>query len=95
VIDDAVPGALDPLDGSTVRLAGIAWILTENADVARQPFAGTVSISPGRDSLSSYQLSFGDAIIGVDSRASRQRDQRDWPNVATWLYTFSRPARTK
>lgn len=89
-IDDAAPGWLEPVGDSTVRVAGLAWLLTDEPGGAQQqPFTGLITLAPARDSLSSYQLNFGDATVGLDSRASSERDRRDWPTVARWLFTFA------
>ena len=89
-IDDAAPGLMQPVDESTVLVAGLAWLLTDDqAGPFQQPFAGSITLGPTRDALSSYQLNFGDGAIGVDPRASPARKRRDWPNVSEWLYAFA------
>lgn len=89
VIDDAAPGSMEAIDGFTVRFAGVCWLLTDAADSAEQPFAGAMTLSPTRDDVSSYHLDFGDAVVGVDSRAVSARARREWPRVSRWLYTFT------
>ena len=89
-IDDAAPGWMEPVGDSTVRVAGLAWLLTdERGGAQQQPFAGLITLAPARGSLSSYQLNFGDATVGVDSRASSERDRSEWPIVSRWLFNFA------
>ena len=88
VMDDAGPWWVRYVDSTTVELAGVAWLLNGVADSAQPPFAGTITLTPSRDRLRAYRLTFGDAATGTDPSNVRERDRRDWPNVETWLFTF-------
>ena len=79
---------MDPVDAYTVGVAGVAWLLTDSGGGAQQLFAGTITLGADRESLSAYHLTFGDAALGVDTRASSERDRREWPHVSRWLFTF-------
>jgi hypothetical protein len=93
-MDGAAPQWMEYVDPTSVRFAGLAWLLGVvggAAASAQQPFAGTITLTPARDRLASYRLDFGDAALGSDPTNGTDRDRRDWPNVENWLFTFAGP----
>jgi hypothetical protein len=90
-IDDAVPSVMERIDGDTVHIAGIAWVLADSSARTSQPFNATIRLTLTRDALSAYTLRFGDVAIGLRSGPAADRVPRSWPKVEHWLFEFTRP----
>ncbi len=90
-IDDALPSWMEPIDPSTARMTGVAWLLTGGDALVHpsQPFEAMISLTAARTALDSYRLRFGDAAIGLGRGSDRLR--RSWPDVDRWLFEFTRP----
>jgi hypothetical protein len=90
-IDDATPGVVEPIDATTVSVAGVAGLLADSSAGDRQPFSATLSLGSSRQALGGYVIRFGDVAVGLGPNPMADRVRNRWPDVANWIFTWVRP----
>jgi hypothetical protein len=91
-IDDATPGIVEPIDATTVNVAGVAGLLADGSAGDRQPFSATLSLASSQNALVSYVIRFGDKAVGLGPNPMADRVRSQWPEVANWVFEWERPA---
>jgi hypothetical protein len=88
VVDDLLPESAMVPSPTQVEVRGLVAWWDGRGGGGRDPFLGSLRVSPRQDRLESYVLRFGDAAFGLGRYPWSSRRRPDPAGTSDWLFVF-------